>query len=186
MHPVKWNRIILDEAHMIRNHKNARSKNACKLDANFYWCLTGTPIQNERTDAFAMFRFLRFQPYCNLRSFNRNFKNDDGGVKLGRYLQPILLRRTKDDLMRKGELANLVPKTFIKEDIDLTIPEIKAYEKLLAQSKKLYAKYELQHKPKYIPKKNEISVKHMEIMALWVRLRQVCVHPRLIDSVSFW
>ena len=39
---IKWRRIILDEAHYIKNH-NCESARACRLlDAQRRWCITGT------------------------------------------------------------------------------------------------------------------------------------------------
>ncbi len=64
-------RIILDEAHTIKNRNTAASKAATEIDASFRWCLTGTPIQNSMTDLFAMVRFLRIEPYNDWSFFNR-------------------------------------------------------------------------------------------------------------------
>jgi SWI/SNF-related matrix-associated actin-dependent regulator of chromatin subfamily A3 len=44
---IHWFRIILDEAHIIKDVKTIQSKAACSLKAERRWCLTGTPIQNK-------------------------------------------------------------------------------------------------------------------------------------------
>jgi len=44
---IHWFRIILDEAHIIKDVTTVQSKAACSLKAERRWCLTGTPIQNK-------------------------------------------------------------------------------------------------------------------------------------------
>ena len=52
--------IIVDEAHMIKNHSAVRSKNVVKLSksANYRVVMTGTPIANGPMDVFMQFEFL--------------------------------------------------------------------------------------------------------------------------------
>lgn len=60
---VDWHRIILDEGHVIRNHKSKQSEAICTLRGKFRWVLTGTPIQNKEFDLFAAIKFLRCSPF---------------------------------------------------------------------------------------------------------------------------
>jgi len=52
--------MVVDEAHMIKNHSAVRSKNCVKLgkSANYKVILTGTPIANGPMDVFMQFEFL--------------------------------------------------------------------------------------------------------------------------------
>jgi DNA repair protein RAD5 len=45
IYAVRWFRIVLDEAHTIKNSKSQISLAAAALVADRRWCLTGTPIQ---------------------------------------------------------------------------------------------------------------------------------------------
>lgn len=63
---VRWRRVILDEAHMVRNHKSLTSRAVCGLRARRRWALTGTPVHNKDLDLFALLKFLRCTPFDNL------------------------------------------------------------------------------------------------------------------------
>ena len=43
---AKWLRVVLDEGHMIKNHRSKTSKAAMQLQTHRRWIVTGTPIQN--------------------------------------------------------------------------------------------------------------------------------------------
>ncbi len=58
-----WARLILDEAHMIRNCKTKQSKSIRSLSASRRWALTATPIVNKLDDLYALFNFISVRPY---------------------------------------------------------------------------------------------------------------------------
>ncbi|SRR5712692_1685453 len=41
---VKWWRIVLDEAHNIKNRNTKAAQGCCALEGKYRWCLTGTPL----------------------------------------------------------------------------------------------------------------------------------------------
>lgn len=63
---IKWRRIILDEAHTIRNPKAITSLACCELGAESRWALTGTPIHNKELDLYALIKYLRCAPFDDL------------------------------------------------------------------------------------------------------------------------
>lgn len=66
LYGVKWRRIILDEAHQIRNHKTRSSVAVGGLLGKSRWALTGTPVHNRELDMYALLKFLRCNPFDDL------------------------------------------------------------------------------------------------------------------------
>jgi hypothetical protein len=62
---IHWRRVILDEAHAIKNKQSTTAKAAFNLTAERKWCLSGTPLQNRVGELFSLVRFLRAQPYVS-------------------------------------------------------------------------------------------------------------------------
>lgn len=65
LHKIKWARIVLDEAHRIKERNTSTARSAFALTAEYRWCLTGTPLQNRVGDLYSLLRFLRVSPFCN-------------------------------------------------------------------------------------------------------------------------
>lgn len=74
---VKWYRIVLDEAQMIKNHKSRTSIACHKLDATYRWALSGTPVLNSLSELYPYFRFLRMNWAGSFSVFKKNFGDPD-------------------------------------------------------------------------------------------------------------
>ena len=59
-----WYRVILDEAHLIKDNKTKNAKAAYRLESEYRWCLSGTPMMNSVTELSSLVTFLRIKPYC--------------------------------------------------------------------------------------------------------------------------
>jgi SNF2 family DNA or RNA helicase len=87
LHAVKWSRIIFDEAHHLRNNKTSRFKSCFALRAAIRWLVTGTPIQNRRSDLNSL---------CKIIGLKQEFYSDPDNIEI--IKSQYMLRRTKEQV----------------------------------------------------------------------------------------
>lgn len=140
---INWERVILDEAHIVRNHKSQASLAVCGLKADKRWALTGTPIQNKALDLYSILKFLKCSPFDDLRVWKRwvDNKNAAGYQRLATVMKTLMLRRTKQELMEKGDLETLPDKSIEEVIVKLDPQEQLVYEKILIYSRTLFAQF---------------------------------------------
>lgn len=61
---IVWARIILDEAHNVKNPRVQTSIAVCKLQARARWAVTGTPIQNNLLDMYSLLKWVNSLGLC--------------------------------------------------------------------------------------------------------------------------
>jgi hypothetical protein len=103
LHGVGWDRVVLDEAHIIREPNKSLAKSVCALKAKCRWVVTGTPIQNRLRDLFSLFKYLQCYPFDYLRIFNLHItqqwkaRSDPHSVaRLKVLVNSLSLRRPKE------------------------------------------------------------------------------------------
>ncbi|RSH93684.1 hypothetical protein EHS25_006331 [Saitozyma podzolica] len=82
MHEFEWYRVILDEAHNIKERTTNAAKAAFALQAKYKWCLSGTPLQNRVGELYSLVRFLGADPFshyfckkCDCKSLHWKFSD---------------------------------------------------------------------------------------------------------------
>nr|XP_034834163.1 LOW QUALITY PROTEIN: transcription termination factor 2-like [Maniola hyperantus] len=203
---IRWRRVILDEAHVVRNHKSATSQGVCSLHGRRRWALTGTPLHNKDLDLFALLKFLRCTPFDDLTMWKKWIDNKSlgGSERLNTIMSCVMLRRTKLQLQEKGQLTCLPERSTHDVSVTLQQEEMNVYQKVLVFSKTLFAQFLHQRAEKasgmqgLMPQKDSEyakmhkrmialqgakPVKSHEILVLLLRLRQVCCHCGLIAAM---
>ncbi|XP_061400402.1 transcription termination factor 2 [Musca vetustissima] len=213
---IKWKRIILDEAHVVRNHKAQSSLAVCELKGKNRWALTGTPIQNKEMDVYALLKFLRCSPFDDFAHWKKWIDKSAGGQqRLNTIMKSLMLRRTKAQLQDRGELQCLPKKEIELIEVELDKEEMNVYQKIMIFSRTLFAQFLFQRaerntdlhyrdqssKPTFMQSKDPNDayyrmhkkftklhqgtkeIKSHEILVLLLRLRQICCHAGLIDSM---
>ena len=188
---LHWYRVILDEAHTIKN-RNAKATQACyALRAEYRWCLTGTPMQNNLDELQSLIKFLRIKPYCELaiwrEQITKPMSSGRGGIAMKRlqfFLKAFMKRRTKDVLKAEGAL-NPGGKADVegKPNHGFKITERKI-EKVVAEftekEKKFYEGLEQRTDQSLEKMMSGQTMNYASALVLLLRLRQACNHPELV------
>ncbi|XP_043270770.1 transcription termination factor 2-like [Venturia canescens] len=143
LYKIHWKRVILDEAHVIRNHKSLTCEAVCGISASKRWVLTGTPVHNKEMDLFSLLKFLKCSPFDDVRVWKRwvDNKNVAGSERLSTVMKSIMLRRTKQELQENGSLDVLPEKLIETIEVKLDPDERLVYDKVLVFSRTLFAQF---------------------------------------------
>ncbi|RKP06182.1 SNF2 family N-terminal domain-containing protein, partial [Thamnocephalis sphaerospora] len=170
---VKWFRIILDEAHVIKEPKTMLCRAACNLAAERRWCLTGTPVQNRLVDLYSLIKFLRIEPFNQRAIWQQSFTrpitrgNPEAMQRLQTLLKYITIRRTKESTLDGRPLLQLPPKEDRIVWLELSKTERDVYDDWTKRAQESVESY----------KRQDISFS--SVLEVLLRLRQACVHPIL-------
>ena len=117
-----WGALILDEAQFVKNTKTRAWKVARTLNAQVKLAITGTPMENNLMELWALLAIVADGLFPSARMFRDLYarpaeSGEDPQVieKLRRRVRPLMLRRTKDvvaaDLPEKNDVRVNVPLT---------------------------------------------------------------------------
>ncbi|XP_068662579.1 putative SWI/SNF-related matrix-associated actin-dependent regulator of chromatin subfamily A member 3-like 1 [Aristolochia californica] len=172
---IEWLRVILDEAHVIKNVGAKQSEAVINLRAKRRWAVTGTPIQNGSFDLFSLMAFLRFQPF-SIKSYWQSLVQRpldqgkaSGLTRLQVLMGSISLRRTKDS----SSLVGLLPKVVQTCFVELSAEEREQYDRMESEAK--------QTVKEYICAEN-VMRNYSTILHIILRLRQICNDVALCPS----
>eukprot|EP00731_Ephydatia_muelleri_P038604 Em0825g1a len=200
---VHWKRIILDEAHVIKNPKAATSVGICQLKA-------GTPIQNELKDFYSLIRFIGLAPFDDYRVWKDTVekRGSVGMQRLDTVVSSLVLRRTKLEV----ETLKLPQRMVEYHQLSFSLEEQVIYDVLFAAARRVFCNYLQQQGEHFQPLENQESAtlqalskmdepvrkavfsillpfqaqitaaKSRSVLTLLLRLRQCCGHLSLLVS----
>jgi superfamily II DNA or RNA helicase len=157
----EFDMVVLDEAQYIKN-PDAQVTQAVKgLKTKRTLALTGTPLENRLLDLWSIMDFLNPKFLGAQDLFVSRFDGARGRHRLAERIAPVILRRTKEAVA-----PELPPRTEEVIRIDLPLQQRRIYEEQLSKARHLLK-----------------TRGPIEILASITRLRQICCHPVLVDSV---
>ncbi|KAI0414745.1 SNF2 family N-terminal domain-containing protein [Xylaria grammica] len=135
LYQMEWYRVVLDEAHWIRNSSSRQFRAAESLDTGRRWCLTGTPIQNRLDDLTSLAQFLKLPPLSTGVAFRKHILGplSEGGPNFAKplqeYLEAYCLRRSEKCLTLPPSLCEHVT-------IELSSEERRLYDRILHNTRR--------------------------------------------------
>jgi superfamily II DNA or RNA helicase len=175
---VHWYTIIADEAQALKNPLAKRTKAAIALKGDFKMITTGTPIENDLTELWSLFRFINPGLLGNIKRFGQRFslpienaKEDKlaarkASQELRALIQPFILRRMKNQV-----LTELPPRTDINIQVEMSAKERDFYEALRLNAIDNISQNNQQA---------HAGEQRIKMLAELVKLRQACCHPKLV------
>jgi SWI/SNF-related matrix-associated actin-dependent regulator of chromatin subfamily A member 5 len=164
-----WRYIIIDEAHRIKNENSLLSKTVRMMHSNYRLLITGTPLQNNLHELWALLNFLLPDVFSSAEKFDEWFQidsdqqKDEAVVQLHKLLRPFLLRRVKAEV-EKG----LPPKKETILKIGLSEMQLKWYKQLMQKD---------------IDAINGAG-ERSRLLNIVMQLRKCCNHPYLFQGAE--
>jgi non-specific serine/threonine protein kinase len=166
MESQRFDIVVFDEAHNLKNVSAARTKAAAHINRRFTLCLTGTPVENNASEFYSVMTAAVPGIFGTLKAFKEYFREAPDRI-LGRS-RPFILRRTKEKILKE------LPK---KEERELFL-------EMSPLQKEIYTRTVAEVKAEVAEAYEDRPEQQAGIVALAaiLRLRQVCVSPELLGK----
>ena len=170
---LDWQGLILDEAQQIKNPSSQGYKCARMLDAPFTLVITGTPLENNLLELWALVSLACPGLLGGRRSFTEYYRTpiererDNERLRtLQRRIRPFLLRRTKELVA-----SELPPKQEQQLVLDLHPTHRRLYDRRLARERQ-----------KVLGLVDDVDANRFQIFRSLTLLRQLSLSPDLVDE----
>jgi SNF2 family DNA or RNA helicase len=167
---------IVDEAHFLRNYKSKQSEAIFKIKATYRYPLTGTPSVKHGSDVYGLLHFIDPKQYSSYWQFtDRYWEIQDNGW--GKDIANAKKAREKELLSLMS--INSVQRK--RKDVMKWLPEAQ-YQTIPVQLEGKQLKLYNQMMDTFVASdtENEHEIDTMNKLSQLMRLRQLCLDPRLL------
>jgi len=179
---VPWRFIVYDEAHRLKSETTILHNTVKKFPHTHVLFLTGTPIQNNMHELWALLHFLNPDIFVESDKFDAAFEHisqtEDKNLlkKAPVLLKPFMIRRIKKDVE-----TGLPPKEEIIVSVPMAPRQVKYYKTLLAKYAGLMDEIDTAGDRQL----KKASDRWQQIRHLWTELRSLASHPFLASNEPF-
>lgn len=169
---IHYEYMIIDEAHRLKNEKAKFSSIVRQFKTEHRLLLTGTPLQNNLHELWALLNFLMPNIFNDSEEFDKifdlNTASEENQLKIVKQihqiLRPFVLRRLKSEVEFK-----LPPKKEIYLYVGLSELQKNMYKQILTKN---------------IDVVNGVSKDKIQLLNILMQLKKVCNHPYLFPKVE--
>ena len=162
LHKIQWSRIVFDEAHHLRNNKTICYLSARLLPAKIRWLVSGTPVQNTKTDFYSL---------CALIGLPASFYTNTENLRL--LASSFILKRTKKQVG--------IQMTDIQIDKSV-VDWVNKKEMSLSEELHSALAFSRVNPEKGLNKMIVGSFRNAGTLALMLRAKQSCIYPKLMSK----
>ena len=175
LHKYKFHHVILDESQAIKNPLAKSAKAARLLNAEHRIVMTGTPVENNTFELWSQFAFLNPGLLGSMDYFKSQFANpiesagdEKSAETLRKLVYPFIMRRTKEQVA-----LELPPRT-----------ERVVYTDMDAAQKKFYNQTRERYRAELLGliETEGMNNARFKVLEGLLRLRQIAIHPALVDK----
>jgi superfamily II DNA or RNA helicase len=170
---IDWAGVILDEAQYVKNHQAKTYRCVRELDAPFKLAITGTPMENNLMELWSLLSITAPGLFADPKRFAEQYARpiERGGdaerlARLRRRILPLVKRRTKELVAR-----DLPAKQDQRLDVELH-----------PRHRKLYDTYLQRERQKILGLLGDFDRNRFTILRSITLLRQLSLHPGLVDD----
>ncbi len=170
---VAWAGLILDEAQYVKNHEAKTYRCVRELAAPFKLAITGTPMENNLMELWSLLSITAPGLFPDPKRFTKQYARpiERGGdaeqlARLRRRIKPLVKRRTKE--LVAGDLPAKQEQTL---EVDLH-----------PRHRKLYDTHLQRERQKILGLIDDFDRNRFTILRSITLLRQLSLHPGLIDD----
>ncbi|MFJ5278921.1 DEAD/DEAH box helicase [Streptomyces parvulus] len=165
---VPWGMVVADEAQHVKNPYSETARQLRSIGARARVALTGTPVENNLSELWAVLDWATPGLLGRLGTFRRQYaravesgEDPAAAERLARLVRPFLLRRRKSD---SGIAPELPPKTETDRPVSLTAEQTGLYEAVVREALAEIAGA-------------DSMARRGMIVKLLTSLKQICNHP---------
>ncbi|PKO14303.1 MAG: serine/threonine protein kinase [Chloroflexi bacterium HGW-Chloroflexi-10] len=171
----RFSYVILDESQAIKNPLSQSAKACRLLNSEHRLVMTGTPVENNTFDLWSQFAFINPGLLGSLDYFKNEFssgvedgRSNDALLLLRQLVYPFILRRTKEQVA--PELPPLTER--------IVFTDMQGAQRALYQRTRDYYRKLLLG----MIEDEGLNQSRMKVLEGLLRLRQICIHPALVEA----
>ncbi|WP_328964470.1 DEAD/DEAH box helicase [Streptomyces virginiae] len=165
---VRWGMVVADEAQHVKNPRSSTAKALRTIPAPARVALTGTPVENDLSELWAVLDWTTPGILGRLGTFRSRYADPvesghdpQAAARLGALVRPFLLRRKKSD---PGIAPELPPKTETDHTVALSPEQTSLYEAVVRETLAAISQADGMERRGLVVK-------------LLTSLKQICNHP---------